>query len=66
MTNTLRMTMQDGTVREIALTDRRPDAAAPVCAIAYIPHHERILVDDDGHISVHDARGIPQTHDAAA
>ena len=66
MTNTLRMTMQDGTVREIALTDGQADAAAPACAIAYIPHDVRILVDADGHISVHDATAAALTHDAAA
>jgi hypothetical protein len=64
MTNMLRMTMQDGTIREITLTDGPATATLPSCAIAYIPQDDCILVDEDGQISVRDAVA-PLRHEAA-
>ena len=65
MTNTLRMTMQDGTIYGIALTDEQTMDTLQGRGFAYTPREERILVDDDDRI-INRESAIPQQLDEAA
>jgi len=62
---TLRLPLEDGTIRGVELT---PEQALDLGAgqpIAYFPRDERLLVDEDGTIT-HHASAIPQMRDDAA
>lgn len=65
MTNTLRMTRQDGTIREIALTGEQAMDTTQGRAVACTVREESVVLDDGGQI-IHRESAIPQQLDEAA
>ena len=63
-TYTFRAVAQDGTIGETELTAEQALDLGAGKAIAYTPHDERVLVDDDGQI-IHRESAIPQRPEAA-
>ncbi|MFP5363941.1 MAG: hypothetical protein ACLGI5_14555 [Thermoleophilia bacterium] len=65
MTTTLRMTMQAGTIGEIALTDEQATNATQGRGVAYTVRDEGVVLDDDGP-TIRRQSAIPQQLDEAA
>jgi len=65
MSYTLRMIMRDGTIRETELTAAQALDLGAGQPISYFPRDERLLIDDDGTITVRES-AIPQQLDEAA
>ena len=62
---TLRLPLDDGTTREIEMTREQALDIGAHRPIAYTARDERVLVDDDGTITVRED-GRPQYRDEAA
>lgn len=66
MTNSLRMTIQDGTIRESGLTGEQTMDTMQGRGVAYIVRDESVVLDDDGQIIIHRESAIPQQLGEAA